>query len=116
RLDTLPRDFTSQEHAQRWAEVVFRMNSGEMPPRDEPLPKPIELGQVVDWLSTRIAEGQAARMAQRGPVSHYRLSRDEYAATVYDLLGVTYDVHLPGAFNEDPRWHGYERIGALLSL
>ena len=92
------------------------MNSGEMPPKNEPQPKPQELGHVVDWLSTRINEGAAARMAKRGPVSHYRLSREEYANTVYDLLGVYYDVHLPGAFNEDPRWHGFERIGSMLSL
>ena len=116
RLDTLPREFVDQANAQRWGEVVFRMNSGEMPPKNEPQPKPQELGHVVDWLSTRINEGAAARMAKRGPVSHYRLSREEYANTVYDLLGVYYDVHLPGAFNEDPRWHGFERIGSMLSL
>ncbi len=116
RLDTLPRDFTSETTAQRWAEVVFRMNSGEMPPKNEPQPKPQELGTTVDWLSTRIQEGEAARMAQRGPVAHYRLSREEYGHTVYDLLGVDFDVNLPGAFNEDPRWHGFDRIGSLLTL
>ena len=116
RLDTLPRDFTDQAIAQRWGEVVFRMNSGEMPPKKEPQPKPEELGKVVDWISTRIKEGEAARMARRGPVAHYRLSREEYGHTVYDLLGVYFDVNLPGAFNEDPRWHGFDRIGSLLSL
>jgi hypothetical protein len=116
RLDTLSRDFADQATAQRWAEVVFRMNSGEMPPKKEPQPKPQELGQAVDWLSTRITEGEAARMARRGPVAHYRLSREEYGHTVYDLLGVYFDVNLPGAFNDDPRWHGFNRIGSLLSL
>lgn len=116
RLDTLSRDFADQATAQRWAEVVFRMNSGEMPPKKEPQPKPQELGQAVDWLSMRITEGEAARMARRGPVAHYRLSREEYGHTVYDLLGVYFDVNLPGAFNDDPRWHGVNRIGSLLSL
>ena len=116
RLDTLSRDFTDQVLAQRWGEVVFRMNSGEMPPKKEPQPKPEELGRAVDWISSRITEGEAARMARRGPVAHYRLSREEYGHTVYDLLGVYFDVNLPGAFNDDPRWHGYERIGSLLSL
>ena len=55
-------------------------------------------------------------MAKRGPVAHYRLSRAEYGHTVYDLLGVYFDVDAPGAFNEDPRWHGFERIGSMLSL
>jgi hypothetical protein len=116
RLDTLSRDFADQAVAQRWGEVVFRMNSGEMPPKKEPQPKPQELGQAVDWISARIKEGEAARMAKRGPVSHYRLSREEYGHTIYDLLGVYFDVNLPGAFNEDPRWHGFERIGSLLTL
>ena len=117
RLDTLSRDFGTEDTAQRWAEVIFRMNSGEMPPEDElKQPSPEELSNIVDWLSDRITEGRATRMAKRGPVTHYRLSRDEYANTVYDLLGVHYDVKLPGAFNEDPRWHGFERIGSLLSL
>jgi Protein of unknown function (DUF1592)/Protein of unknown function (DUF1587)/Protein of unknown function (DUF1595) len=71
---------------------------------------------VVGWLNAAIQEAEAARMAKRGPVTYYRLSRDEYAATVQDLLGVSYDVTLPGAFSEDPRWHGFERIGSVLSL
>jgi len=116
RLDTLPREFTEEITAQRWAEVVFRMNSGEMPPKKEPQPKPQELGAAVDWLSSRIKEGEAARMARRGSVAHYRLSREEYGHTVYDLLGVYFDVNLPGAFNDDPRWHGFDRVGSLLSL
>ena len=116
RLDTLPREFTEEITAQRWAEVVFRMNSGEMPPKKEQQPKPQELGAAVDWLSSRIKEGEAARMARRGSVAHYRLSREEYGHTVYDLLGVYFDVNLPGVFNEDPRWHGFDRVGSLLSL
>ena len=116
RLDTLPRDFTNPAIAQRWGEVLFRMNSGEMPPKKETQPKAEELGKVVEWISTRMKEGEAARMAQRGPVTHYRLSREEYGHTIHDLLGVHFDVNLPGAFNEDPRWHGFDRIGSLLSL
>ena len=55
-------------------------------------------------------------MAARPAVAHYRLSRKEYQNTVYDLLGVRYDPAKPGELNEDTLWHGYERIGAQLSL
>jgi mono/diheme cytochrome c family protein len=116
RLDTLARDFKDAKAAQQWEEVIFRMISGEMPPKAEPRPSPDELGKVVEWLSARSREGQAARMAQRGPVAHYRLSRKEYQNTIYDLLGVYYDVDRPGVFNPDPLWHGYDRIGSMLSL
>ncbi len=116
RLDMLSRDFANQAIAQRWGEVVFRLNSAAMPPKKEPQPKAEELGAAVEWISARIKEGEAGRMAKRGPVAHYRLSREEYGHTIYDMLGVTFDVHLPGAFDEDPRWHGFERIGSLLTL
>ena len=116
QLDTLSRDLTDMLVAQRWGEVLFRINSGEMPPKDEPQPSPAELGEVAEWISAQIDEGRAARMAQRGPVSHYRLSRDEYANVVYDLAAVHFDARMPGALNEDPRWHGFDRIGSMLSL
>lgn len=116
RLDTLARDFADAKAAQQWEEVIFRMNSGEMPPKAEPQPSSQELGKVVDWLTTQARAGQAARMARRGPVAHYRLSRNEYQNTIYDLLGVYHDVNRPGAFNDDPLWHGFDRIGSVLSL
>ncbi len=116
RLDTLKREFGAEATAQTWAEVLFRINSGEMPPKKEKQPSAAELGEAAEWISQAIEAGRAERMAKRGPVAHYRLSRDEYAHTVHDLLGVHFDPRMPGALNEDPRWHGFDRIGSMLSL
>jgi mono/diheme cytochrome c family protein len=116
RIDRLSRDFTSAADAHRWAEVVERVNSGEMPPQPEPRPTQDEIATFVTDLDALITEGRAARMAARPAVAHYRLSRKEYQNTVYDLLGVRYDPTKPGELNEDTLWHGYERIGSELSL
>ncbi|MEE2948412.1 MAG: DUF1592 domain-containing protein [Verrucomicrobiota bacterium] len=116
RLDNLETDFTNPPIAEKWSEVRFRINAGEMPPDDEMQPTANEIGKLVDVLTLRIREGAAKRMAKRGLLEHYRLSRQEYAHTIYDLLGVVYDVEAPGAFNDDPRLHGFDRIGALLSV
>ena len=116
RLDNLSTDFSVQKSSERWAEVLFRINSGEMPPKKEPQPNARELQNIVEWISTNLQEGEAARLSRRGPVSHYRLSREEYGHTVLDLLGVYFDVKTPGAFNEDARRHGIDRLGALLTL
>jgi mono/diheme cytochrome c family protein len=116
RLDTLERNFASHLTAERWAEVMTRINAGEMPPKEEPRPTVDEIAGVVGWISAGIEAGEAARMAARGRMTHDRLSRDEYANTVYDLLGVQIDVHEPGVFTEDPTFHGFSRIGGLLSL
>ncbi|MCH8048268.1 MAG: DUF1587 domain-containing protein [Planctomycetes bacterium] len=115
RLDNLSTDFADPQVAQKWNEVVFRLNAGEMPPEKEPRPRAKEIGRTVEVIIRKIREGAAARMARRGLVEHYRLSRQEYAHTVYDLPGVVFDVEAPGAFNEDPRWHGHYRIRIRVS-
>jgi mono/diheme cytochrome c family protein len=116
RIDTLDRSFATHSAAERWAEVMTRINAGEMPPEEEPRPTVDEIAGVVDWISGQIAAGEAARMAARGRMTHDRLSREEYANTIYDMLGVRFDVTEPGVFNEDPIFHGFDRIGAMLTL
>ncbi|MFT7515388.1 MAG: mono/diheme cytochrome c family protein [Candidatus Omnitrophota bacterium] len=116
RIDQLSRDFGAGIDAHHWAEIVERINAGEMPPEDEDQPSENEIATVVPQLNDRIREGRAARMAARPVVAHYRLSRGEFQHTVYDLLGVRYDTRKPGELTADPLWHGYDRIGSLLSL
>ncbi len=116
RIDQLSRDFKAGIDGYLWAEIVEKINAGEMPPKEETQPTESEIAAVIDQLDSHIREGRAARMAARPPVAHYRLSRKEYQNTVYDLLGVRYDPTKPGELNEDPRWHGFERIGSQLSL
>jgi len=116
RIDQLSRDFKLGADAHRWAEVIERINSGEMPPESEPRPTQDEIATFITKLDSLIKEGRASRMAARPPVAHYRLSRKEYQNTVYDLLGVRYDPTKPGELNEDTLWHGFERIGSELSL
>lgn len=116
RIDTLSKNVGTKDTPQ-WAEIVARITAGEMPPpevKDRPTAE--QNAAVVEWLSARLKEGEAARMAARGPVAYYRLSREEYVNTVYDLLGVRFDAADPGGLTEDPEWHGFERIGSVLTL
>lgn len=116
RIDQLSRDFKAGIDTHHWAEVLDKINSGEMPPDTEQQPSQAEISAFVTGLDARLKEGRAARMAARPAVVHYRLSRKEYQNTVYDLLGVRYDPTKPGELNEDTLWHGFERIGSELSL
>jgi hypothetical protein len=101
----------------QWLEVMERISSGEMPPRDQPnRPSAEESAHFVQWLSGRIQEGEKARLAARGRVTYNRLSREEYVQTIRDLLGVQFDATDPGGFLEDPEWHGFERVGSVMTL
>jgi len=116
RLDTLPRDFISGGPAMHWSDVMDRISSGEMPPEEEPQPKTADATKIVDWLAARLKEGESARLAKRERVGFYKLTREEYANTIYDLFGVHYDATDPTGLPEDPNWNGFERIGSVLSL
>jgi mono/diheme cytochrome c family protein len=116
RIDTLTRDFAGGGAAVRWGDVIERLNTGEMPPKGEPKPKPDESARVVEWLTARLKEGEATRASKRERVTFHKLTREEYANTVHDLLGVRYDATDPTGLPEDPNWHGFERIGSVLSL
>jgi mono/diheme cytochrome c family protein len=116
RVDTLTRDFANQGAAVRWGDVLERLKTGEMPPKGEPKPKPGESARIVEWVTARLKEGEAARSAKRERVTFHKLTREEYANSVHDLLGVRYDASDPTGLPEDPNWHGFERIGSVLSL
>ncbi|MDB4538090.1 DUF1592 domain-containing protein, partial [Akkermansiaceae bacterium] len=116
RLDELSRK-VGEHDTPHWAEVMERISSGEMPPEDEEnLPAADESARIVAWISERLHEGESARMAQRSRVSYHRLTREEYVNAVRDLIGVEYDATDPGGLLEDPEWHGFERIGSVLTL
>ena len=87
-----------------------RISSGEMPPEDEPEPKVEEAARVVEWMAGQIKDGEAARLARRERVTFHKLTREEYANTIRDLLGVNFDVAGSTGLPEDPNWHGFESI------
>ena len=116
RIDNLS-DKVGLEDSPQWAEVMERINSSEMPPKEEiNLPTTDQRAAIVAWIAARLKEGESARMAARGRVSYNRLTREEYVQTIRDLIGVQYDAKDPGALLDDPEWQGFERIGSVLTL
>ena len=64
-----------------------RVQSGEMPPKDEPRPRPEQLADIVKLLSARL-DAVAAKQRSEGRVVLRRLNRVEYENTVRDLFDV----------------------------
>lgn len=117
RVDTLKIDFESPKTMGRWEEIMNRINSGDMPPDDEKRPKPEDVSRVAEWIVGQLREVEAALQASgRERVAFRKLSREEYGNSVRDLLGVNFDVTAPTGLPEDPDWHGFERIGSVLTL
>ena len=62
RIDNLSRDFLAGSSANKWAEVLERISTGEMPPKGEKKPTAAEASRVAEWLAARLKEGEAARL------------------------------------------------------
>jgi len=82
RTDSLS-DKVGLEDNLQWVEVLERINSGEMPPKEEiNLPTTDQRAAIVTWIAARLKEGESARMAALGRISYNRLTRDEYVHTI----------------------------------
>lgn len=117
RLDNLAVDYASPKVMGQWEEIMNRLSSGEMPPKREPRPNPAESAKLAEWIAGQLYEAEAVRqLAGVERIAFRKLSREEYANTIRDLLGVTFDVNGPAGLPEDPDWKGFERIGSVLTL
>jgi len=118
RVDNLVIDFDSPKTMGHWEEIMNRINSGDMPPDDVDVrPKAEDIARVSEWIAAQLREADSARQSSAGEkVAFRKLTREEYANSIRDLLGVTFDVTDPTGLPEDPDWHGIQRIGSVLTL
>lgn len=106
---------TMRTQPERWNKLALRVRHGEMPPKGAPAPAVEDREKFLAWAdsSLRAAVCSAGLTAGRMPVR--RLNRDEYAATIRDLLDLQTDLtsFLPadGAGGE-----GFDNAGETLFL
>ena len=98
-----------------WMEVMGRINSGDMPPKKQPRPNADDVAKVSEWIANQLRDMDSAHQSSGDRISFRRLSREEYANTIHDLLGVNYDATDPSGAG-DPDWQGFQRIGSVLTL
>ena len=117
RVDTLVIDYDSPKLMGHWEEIMNRINSGDMPPKKEPRPTPADIARVAERIAGQLREAETVRQSSaRERVAFRKLSREEYANTIRDLLGVNFEAKGPSGLPEDPDWKGFERIGSVLTL
>ncbi|HXB74800.1 MAG TPA: DUF1592 domain-containing protein [Candidatus Acidoferrales bacterium] len=74
-----------------WAKLLLRVRNGEMPPKGVPAPPPEEREAWVAWMEQALHTAACANGLAPGPHLMRRLNRDEYAATIRDLLRVHFN-------------------------
>jgi hypothetical protein len=89
RLDTLLGTIDSVETADRWQKLLGVLNSGDMPPEDEPQLDPAAKADLLDDLARVLVVARKALADTGGLITMRRLNRREYVHSLEDLLGVT---------------------------
>jgi hypothetical protein len=87
----------------------------EMPPRGQPAPTPDERDALADWIDGTLRAGVCAVGFAPGPQPLRRLNRNEYAATIRDLLSVHFNAgaSLP---NDGAGGEGFDNAAETLFL
>jgi mono/diheme cytochrome c family protein len=98
----------------RWEKVLEYVQSGIMPPDDEPRPEGNQVEALAAWLSAEFARADALAPASPGRVTIRRLNRAEYNNTIRDLLGI--DFEPARDFPADEVGYGFDNIGDVLAL
>ncbi len=99
-LHDLDGDFFTEQGVERWALILEMLESGEMPPQDQPQPAATERNQIVEWIDGELRalstkSGQSANV----PTAR-RLTNFEYQNTMRDLLG--FELKLIDILPKDP--------------
>lgn len=88
RLDDIPFVLDDIPTADLWQKVLNSVNSGEMPPEDEPQPADEAKTAFLDALSGTLVTAREVLSDVEGRITMRRLNRREYKDTIRDLLGV----------------------------
>lgn len=116
RFDSLGIDFTDEDTAYDWQEILDMLNLGEMPPEDEPAPSGSDIKSMVDWASRKLEIAYELHR-EESTTQLRRLNRFEYLNTIRDLYGINIESFDPtSSFPPDERKDGFENIGDVLGL
>jgi hypothetical protein len=139
RVDTLGTNLSDIPTLETWQGILDQLNLGEMPPEDEPQPKPQEIEKVVRILSDRLKVAYANQKSTGAQTVIRRLNREELRNTFRDLLYLKGAAFEPGQssrlvdnngngrvertgndpvrmFPEDEEEHGFRNIGNRLVM
>ena len=109
-LQGLSSDLADGNRVRLWTAVHDRLLHGEMPPKDADQPTAGDSEQNRQLLAGFLTEADRARRE----VVLRRLNRVEYENTVRDLFSI--DVFVREMLPEDASSHGFDNIGASLSV
>lgn len=91
-LERVSTPDTLETEARKWTSLSNRVRNGDMPPKGSPAPTIDEREGFTRWVEETLRAKACASGPVPGPAVSRRLNRDEYAATIRDLLDIHLDI------------------------
>lgn len=91
KIEELNPDLVKGDDGEHWEEVLNQLNTGEMPPEDEPQPTDKQREVLTAWVTSALKHAAEVRRSTGGRNVLRRLTRYEYNNTLRDLLGIDLD-------------------------
>ena len=110
-LEALSYELNSVESAETWQKVLNVLNSGEMPPEDEPQLTSDEKIAFLRDLSDQLVVARELLSDTGGVTTMRRLNKREYENTIESLLGVSIEA---GDLPDDTNSGGFDTNGSAL--
>jgi len=80
------------DQAERWTHIANRLRNGEMPPRGMPAPPLEDKEALLHWISDSLHNAACSKGTAAAHFPIRRLNKDQYTATIRELLDVHVDV------------------------
>jgi mono/diheme cytochrome c family protein len=112
-LDNLLKEHSDAADHEHWLAVWQNLRAQTMPPSGEAQPSDSDRASAIKWIEHAVFQLDPAH-PDPGRVTIRRLNREEYANTIFDLLGVEFDTG--EAFPADDTGYGFDTIGDVLTL
>ncbi|MCB1277275.1 MAG: DUF1592 domain-containing protein [Prosthecobacter sp.] len=113
-LTALTFDPKDRANRERWIRIYDRVEKGEMPPKDEDLPKAQRVG-LLKTLDAAIFDADHAEILANGRGPLRRLNRDEYEQNLRDVLQLL-DLDIRDILPEDREGHRFNKTSEMLDM
>ena len=99
-LHTLDYGFSEKKDLKTWEVVLEVLESGEMPPDDEPQPEEAARQSVATWIDAGLRKAVTGKQTEKSKPLARRLTNFEYENTIRDLIG--FRINLIDNLPKDP--------------
>ena len=118
-FSSLSDDRMAARQRRLWRKALARVETGEMPPADEPPLNADERTQLIEWMTAAIEHIDCGDPANRsgGPAPARRLSLVEFNRTVHDLMGFEFNAAaVAGIDDEASEANTFGNMAAALEI